>query len=150
MSVPGAPSWPQTVVLARRPVAATVLLAVGGAVALYFAGFVALASLAQFTGCLGTGSCHGPVVGFLVLYWGLLALGIATAVSAIVAAALLYGGSRHRRPIGATVVGLSMASIVALAFVFRTGLWWVVLIFGGWSLFSILLGGVLALLGTAS
>jgi hypothetical protein len=138
------PSWPWPVRTPSRPTAATVLLAVGGAVAAYYAGFVVLVSLPIFAGCFGTASCPRPAELVLLLYWALVGLVTATAVAAIVSAVVLHARPARHQVVGWTSVALSIASVAALGVVFPAAFVWLVLLFGGWSLFAILLGGLLA------
>jgi hypothetical protein len=129
-----------------RPIASTVLLAVGGVVAVYNAAFVILVSAPIFTGCFGRGTCPHPAESVLALYWSLVGLVTVTAVVALVSAVLLYQRPVRHAVVGATTLGLSVASFVALAFSFPAALWLILLFLGGWSLLVIIVGGILALL----
>jgi hypothetical protein len=129
----------------RPPTAATVCLAVGGFVALYYAVFAIVPALSASGACFGTLSCPKGAVSVLDIFWFLAFLVATTAAVALVGAFAL-----HRKPARHTLVGwtttvLSAASLVSVYLALPTAFWLLVVLFGGWAVFLIFIGGILAL-----
>ena len=135
-------------VRAPAPTGAIVLLLAGGLIGLLYVGYVAVLSVAALGLCLGPASCTGPVAAALSLYWALLALAIVTGGFAVALGWRLRSTSKGHRLGGAIVAGLAIATLTVLGALLRGALVYLLLLFGGWCLILVLLGGILAILWT--
>jgi hypothetical protein len=128
------------------PTLAAAILIAGGLIGLFnLVGIVAL-SVGIFAVCFSTIGCSGSVGLALALYWALLGLALATVACSLIFGLTLARNPRFHRSMGWIVVGLSLATLAALYALLGPATWWIIALLGGWSLFLMMAGGLLAVL----
>ena len=106
--------------------------------------FLLLSGLSLLSGCFGSGTCPGAVEWLLLLFWGLLGLVIVTAAISIISGILLIRHAEWHRSLGSLDAGFAAASILGLIVAYPVFFWAIIVFLGGWSLFLILIGGLVA------
>ncbi len=128
------------------PIGAVVLLLTGGLIGLLYVAYVAALSLASLGACFRPVSCAGPVALALSLYWTILGLAIVTGGFAVAFGWRLRSTSTGHRLGGAIAAGLALATLTVLGALLRGALVYLLLLFGGWCLILVLIGGILSIL----